>query len=277
MSYPLRATNEQILAAYNELGSVKEVGKRLGMCGQSVHERLVKLGAANHINVFTDEDRERLKRDYPVYGAIGRLGQLAKEMGRTLPFLSRQARELGLTDPKRPHPWGAIWKYMTPTTAEVIWEDFKSSRLGMNQYCEAKGFDDGGFARTMRDFFGDEWDHVIELKAPKSSMYRLGRALEYRSRDDLRKRGYFVTRSPGSRSPIDLVGIRLGRVVFVQAKRSGQLGPKEWNELFDLSLSVGAVPIMVRIAVGGRGLEYYRLLARKDGTNKRQPMEAMEP
>src|SRR6266571_198333 len=39
-----RATDEQIVAAYRITGSVWKAAKRLGLAGQSVHERLRRLG-----------------------------------------------------------------------------------------------------------------------------------------------------------------------------------------------------------------------------------------
>jgi hypothetical protein len=44
MTYPAKATNEQLTVAYQELGSVHRVGERFGMCGSSAHERLARLG-----------------------------------------------------------------------------------------------------------------------------------------------------------------------------------------------------------------------------------------
>ncbi|KKK49962.1 hypothetical protein LCGC14_3129780, partial [marine sediment metagenome] len=39
-----KATNSQIIEAYSKHGNIWKAAKDLGMCGQSVHERLVKLG-----------------------------------------------------------------------------------------------------------------------------------------------------------------------------------------------------------------------------------------
>src|SRR3989442_4726231 len=39
-----RVTNEELVAAYKDTGSIWKAGKRLGLCGQSVHERLRRLG-----------------------------------------------------------------------------------------------------------------------------------------------------------------------------------------------------------------------------------------
>lgn len=271
-----RWTDEQVLNAYREAGSVKEAAKILGGHGASVHERLVKLGACKPINVFTDEERERLAREYVIYRDAGRLDDLAAQMGRTKPFISRQAGKLGLTDRNSPHQTVRIWKGMRAEVAEVIWEDFKASSLGVGHYCRSKGYDDLGFSQTMREHFGDEWDHVIELKTPKQSLYRLGRAFEYAIRDRLREAGYFVMRSPASRSPIDLMAVAPGVVLMVQCKRGGALPVGEWNDLYDLASSCDAWPIMAE-RIGARDVRYWVMEDRKDGSRRPQPMRQVDP
>lgn len=135
-----KASDEQILAAYAELKSVKKVGARLGMCGQSVHERLVKLRASNAPNLFTEAEETRLFSDYNRMADQGRVGELAKEMGRTRYYLARQARRLGITNPRRkrpyiiesmsaqkiewfknnPHPRGMLGKTHSDATRELL-------------------------------------------------------------------------------------------------------------------------------------------------------------
>lgn len=39
-----RISDEQLLESYKRTGSVWKTAKDVGMCGQSVHERLVKIG-----------------------------------------------------------------------------------------------------------------------------------------------------------------------------------------------------------------------------------------
>jgi hypothetical protein len=98
----LKATDGQLTAAYAELGNVHKVGERFGMRGTSAHERLSKLGVVKPMNVFTDEEKERLRRDYNEYAGRGRLHLLAAEMGRSEAFICRQARMLDLTQVGRP-------------------------------------------------------------------------------------------------------------------------------------------------------------------------------
>lgn len=271
-----RVSDARLLEAYARLGSMTKVGQEVGLNRTSVHERLVKLGASTPINVFTAAEQETLRRDYLIYRDLGQLARLAERMDRTVPFLARQARKLGLTDVSRPKFWAGHWRHMTEEQAALLLDDFKRSRLGLGQYVAKKGWPDDGFRSVMQRYFPDEWDHVIESKAPRQSMYRLGRSVEYRVRDELKKLGYFVLRSPASKSPIDLAAIARGVVLFIQAKRSGILEPGEWNELVDLAESVGATPILAGSPTG-RGIEYWRLTGRKDGSKRRQPREPFDP
>lgn len=102
---PRKATDEQILAAYADAGSISAAAKILGMCGQSVHERLKRLGRSRPVNVLTEADEDRLRSEYPSAAASGQLGALAAEMGRTKQYICRHAKSLGLTNPGRKKPF----------------------------------------------------------------------------------------------------------------------------------------------------------------------------
>jgi Holliday junction resolvase len=94
------------------------------------------------------------------------------------------------------------------------------------------------------------------------SHYRLGAAFEHRVADKLRAAGWTVIRAAGSHGKADLVAVKPGRVVFVQCKRRGTLGTREWNELVELSQVAGAVPVMAQMP-GRRGVAFHRLLGPK--------------
>jgi Holliday junction resolvase len=271
-----RVPTDKIVSLYAELGSCKKVADRVGFCPQSVHERLVKAGAINHAPCFTEEDDARIRSEYVVCRDAGRLATLAASMGRQKTSVCRRARVLGLTDRHCRRTYSGKWKYMEESDARKMFDDFRRSRLGLRAYCAKQKLDDLGFWRTMKRFFPDEWDHVIELKWPKQTFYRLGQHVEYTVRDLMKSAGYFVMRSPGSRSPVDLVAIRRGEVVFVQCKRGGCLPVREWNELFSLAVSVGAVPVLASRPTG-RGIVYMRLTGSKDGSRHRQPFVPWAP
>lgn len=267
---------ERLIALYRQTGSCNAVARAVGGNRTSVHERLSKAGIVVPIEVFTDEERGRLRREYATMRDANRLDELCRAMGRPKTSVCREARRLGLTDRNAPKPRHAVWKYMSDEAASAIFEDFKSSSLGLGRYCRSKGYDDLGFSRTMRERFPDEWEHVIEIKAPKTSKYKRGRAFEYAVRDRLRALGWVVLRSPASKSPLDLMAVRHGAVAFVQCKVNGQCPPAEWNELFDLADSCGAVPVLAW-REGARGLGLARMTGRKDGSRRAQPMEPWTP
>jgi len=101
----MKATNEQILAAYERFGSVRKAAEHLGMCGQSVHERLAKMGASKPIRTVTDEERQIIRDRYQEHADKGTVQILASEMGRTRHFLCRVARSMGLTKSNRKRPY----------------------------------------------------------------------------------------------------------------------------------------------------------------------------
>ena len=276
MPAKLKATNSQLLESYAKTKSVWNTADEFGMCGQSAHERLTKIGAVVPVNFFTDEDNRRLSAEYIIYRDAGKLDVLASTMGRTKPFICRQARYLGLTDKNCKRPYGSVWKYLAEDAARVAMDAFLGSSLGVRRYCRTKNYDDLGFSRCMQKFFPDEWDIAVESKVPKQSLYRIGRALEYRCRDALKKLGYFVLRSPASKSPLDLVAVRSGLVLFVQCKRGGSLPPLKWNALFDLAATVQAIPVLASQPVY-RGIDWYKLIGKKDGSKRPQPMVPFIP
>lgn len=271
-----KASDQEIVAAYSELRNCWRVAERFGMCGQSIHERLGKLGVIKKMRLFTADEIEWLKRDYWAHADAGRLPALAAAMGRNKTFICTIAREIGLTDKRRARPYNATWKYVSEENARKIFDSFKRSSLGLGKYCTTKGYDDLGFSVCMRKFFPDEYEHVIEAKQPAQSMYRIGRAFEYRVRDAFKMAGYFLTRSPASKSPIDLVAIKTGTIVFIQCKRSPQLGVVEWNQIFNLAETTGAIPVLATMPKAS-GMELWRLTDRKDGSKRRQPMEPWTP
>lgn len=267
----MRPSDTELAEAYAETPSIYVLGPRYGVRPQTVHKWMQKAGIRSTMPFFTDAERDRIRADYAVYRAHGRVSELAVEMGRTVSALSRLAGTLGLADARHTKLWAGKWKHLSQDAARIIFDDFKASPLLVGQYCEKHGYDREGFRNTLYRLWPDEWEHVVEAKTPATSMYRLGRAVEYRFRDRLRDEGYFVLRSPASKSPVDLVAIKPGQVLFIQCKRSGALAPKAWNELYDLAISAGAVPIMAENPYP-KCWRYWQLVGRKDGSKRRQPM-----
>ena len=104
MNTKLKATDQQIIDAYNKTHNIWKVGELLGMCGQSVHERLKRLGVNLNNRPFTEKDFLTLKEFYTTHElkrGSGELQEIADKLGRTKQFISRKAKQLGLTKKNR--------------------------------------------------------------------------------------------------------------------------------------------------------------------------------
>lgn len=121
------------------------------MCGQSVHERLTKLGVINKMRTFSEAERAILMEQYAKYADSGRLHELARKMGRTKHYICRQAGLLGLTDWSRvgsfvdprplrawmashPHPRGMLGKHHNFTDEQVAETTRKHHATKMARY-----------------------------------------------------------------------------------------------------------------------------------------------
>jgi Holliday junction resolvase len=102
-----------------------------------------------------------------------------------------------------------------------------------------------------------------------STAYARGRAFEYRVKGDLERHGFIVIRSPQSRSPFDLVALRVGVVLMIQCKSHGVLSPSEWNSLLDVGAKADATCLLA--SRHKRTIQYHHLLSRKVARG-RQPM-----
>ena len=272
-----KATDEQITEAYERLKSVWKVAEEFGMCGQSVHERLQRLGIDTSANLFSKEDEEYLRDRYVVYRDAGMLQVLADEMGRTKQFICRKAGTMGITDPGHAKNYLRKWKDMPESVLAPIWEQFKKSRKNVKEFCASRHYNVQSFHDAMNRIFPDEYDQVVASKKPKSTQYARGRDFEYAVRDDMKNHGYLALRSPASKSPADIYCVKAGELVFIQCKLHGALYKSEWNEFFTFCDSVNATPIMARRPDVGRGIEYFELLDFKGNSRAKSPMKPWKP
>lgn len=271
-----KASDRQISDAYDRLHSVWKVADELGMCGQSVHERLARMGVDMSQNRFTKDDERYLADRYVVYRDGGMLQALADEMGRTKQFICRKAGTMGLTDKYSSKRYSRVWMDSTREFCQPFWNDFKRSRDGIAAYCKRKHYGEQSFCDAMRRNFPEEYEEVVRSKKPKRSQYARGRDFEYSVRDDMRKHGYIAMRSPGSKSPADIYCVKRNELIFIQCKVSGALFRAEWNEFMSFCDSVGATPVMAERPSGG-GIAYHELLDWKDEDRKPGEMRDWRP
>lgn len=117
---------------------------------------------------------------------------------------------------------------------------------------------------------------AVAVAEPKGkNHYGTGRNFEWKIRDDLTANGFEVLRAAGSKgsSKVDLIAMKPGQLLFIQAKRSGTLPPAEWDRLVEVAAWVGALPILAANGPRGRGVTYTRLLGPKRFRCRTQPCE----
>lgn len=276
MAYPKKVSDAELIEAYERTGSVWKTGKEVGLCGQSVHERLQKLGKAKHVNIFTEEEKNTLRDCYTVYRDAGKLDDLAQKMGRTKHFICRKAKELGLTDKNCKREYVSTWKYADSETLILILRDIVASGKTITEYCESKGYSSVALWKAFLEKTPAEYEAVAELTKCGSKMYVKGRNFEYAVKKKLQEKGYVVMRSPGSRSPADLVAVKDGKPFFIQCKIHGSFPVPEWNEFVDFCEKAGATPVMASRGKDGKEFEFNLIVEKKDGSKRRQPMEKIE-
>jgi hypothetical protein len=141
-----KVSDEILIESYNRLKNIWKVGDEVGLCGQSVQERLVKMGIDRSAPRFSAEDEARLAKDYTRYLLDGRLSELAKEMGRTKQFICRKAKDFGLTDLRR---------------GKKVIKGYKPTRVDWSKHGHPRGFLGGKHS--------DEAKAIIAHKSSKSN------------------------------------------------------------------------------------------------------------
>lgn len=98
MNASQRVSNEEIVAAYKDKGSVWKAAMVLGICGQSVHERLVKIGWPMSSSCWTAEELEAAvflaEQSFTI-------SQIASRLGRTYAGVACKLSEAGIKHPYR--------------------------------------------------------------------------------------------------------------------------------------------------------------------------------
>ena len=91
-----------------------------------------------------------------------------------------------------------------------------------------------------------------------NAKYISGRTFEYKVKSFLEGQGYFVVRSAGSHSPVDLVAVdSLGQVLFVQCKLKGAMTKKEQKDFAGFTNKYNCTPIFAYKV--GRTMELEKL------------------
>ncbi len=151
----MKATAEQVVAAYRETGSVWQAAKRLGMCGQSVWERLRHIGVEMQSTKWTDAEVAELK----VLIGTSTLGQIALQLGRPYAGVACKASELGIVTRfgnkiVRKLPRGSG---LTKPVVKRLLKEFKATDSSMREFCRTKSISLDSFAIAVQAHAPSDW------------------------------------------------------------------------------------------------------------------------
>lgn len=141
MPHAKKATDSELLAAYADLGSVWAVAKKVGMCGQSVHERLKKLNAVTaQADEFTPQHQALITEVYKqgFKTGDGVLSDLAKIIGKSKQNICRWARKQGLTNVNRKLTPALAAAQGARQSEHIKTNGHPKGALGMKHTAEAK-------------------------------------------------------------------------------------------------------------------------------------------
>lgn len=140
----------------------------------------------------------------------------------------------------------------TEKKKRLIFEKYRNHKGSFMDFSLRYGLKSSSMKRLLKVSFPDEYDEAVEKRKSGCSQYKKGRVFEYRVRDDKKRQGYFVLRSPMSKSPVDLVAIKHGAVEFIQCKTSREyFRQDERKTLIELAESVGTIPVLAYRGKGG--------------------------
>jgi len=136
-------------------------------------------------------------------------------------------------------------RIITEREARKLFEQYKESKLPIEDFARKVGIYAKGLRKVFQNFMPDEYELVIESKKAKCKPYKKGRQFEYRVKNYLQSKGYFVLRSPRSAGLVDLVAIKQGEVLCIQCKtRKRNFREPERKKLIELAESIGAIPVL---------------------------------
>lgn len=164
-----KRTDQEILDSYAKTQSVWKSAKELGICGQSIHERLKKLGASNPLKTVTEEQIQTIKVAYqaPFLRGESPLPSLEAKLGMHRTNICRIARRLGLTSMNRPH--GKL-KIKAMKKRFILWHQTHDHPRGMLGKNHAKETCD----EMSRSRMGRKVLAATTLKMMKTKLARYG-------------------------------------------------------------------------------------------------------
>lgn len=159
-----KASTEELVTAYKELGTVWKVAKRFGMCGQSVWERLRRLGVAMASTKWTGEERTEAAR---LAESGCSIGEIAERLNRPYAGVAGMLSEAGIRIRRRRR---GQWRQprtliATPWNAMCWMLRLQQSGLTIRRFARANGLDIDTVVSALQQHQPEFWHRYVQMHA----------------------------------------------------------------------------------------------------------------
>lgn len=158
-------SNQEIIDAYLETGSVWKAGKKLGLAGQTVHERLQALGHKLPGSNWTQEEVRELEQ----LASQMTIAQIANRLGRPYNGVALKISRLGLGD-----RFGNKQKKKIPRTGEYTKAkveqyiaEIEASKVKVTKYSRQNGLGVEPLVNAIQRFNPGWYENYCEQNAVK--------------------------------------------------------------------------------------------------------------
>ncbi len=160
MAAPLRVTNEELIQAYQETGSVWKAAKRLGVVGQSVWERLRALGHPMSVRRWTADEVAEMQALAQTCTAA----EIANRLGRSFASVACKMSELGLySRGRRQRALFPALKRGSGITRDVVKRWAREVQVwdgSLRAFAIARGINLETLAQALQKHYPDVWEQV---------------------------------------------------------------------------------------------------------------------
>lgn len=163
-----RCSNEQIIAAYRDTGSIWKAAKAIGLSGQQVHERLRAMGYPLSAAMWTDDEHEEL---VALAEAGCSIGEIARRLGRPYHGVALKLSRLKIGIGSRHRRARPPTSPYTKALAAALARELRHTGLSLRQYARQKGLSIDQLAVTLQRFepaFWQEWTKTHGMSTPQT-------------------------------------------------------------------------------------------------------------
>jgi transposase-like protein len=160
-----RWSNEEVILAYKDTGSVWKAAKQLGLSGQTIHERLQSIGYPLANRNWTAEEEAELAA---LAGEMT-ITQIASRLGRPYNGIAMKISRLGLgvrygnNQPKKPK---RSTLYSKSNLVQYL-KEIDEQNVKLTKYSKSNGLDVETLTQAIQSNHPEWWDTYAEMNASK--------------------------------------------------------------------------------------------------------------